>query len=168
MPLKVEASSRVESAVEKAHELGSTIETSSRSGQAALKEECLRREGYRCAVTGFTDGKKYLVTIAPEGTDVQTRETHLSHIIPVCMFQFSNDDEVSFLKGIFAGPLNKRQRFWVTQIWAALYHFFPSLEWLTAEHIMRPENALTLWSELNKPFGELRIAFGPNVRLLIM
>jgi hypothetical protein len=35
-----------------------TIESSSRNGQSFLKQQCLRRDGYRCVVTGDFDKVK--------------------------------------------------------------------------------------------------------------
>lgn len=97
--------SLVDSAREQAEELGSNMESASSSRQASLKKKCLRRNGYKCAITGYIDGALYLNTTSPEEPQntIRSRQTHLSHIIHVCIGSFQ-ESEVCFSYDCYYSP----------------------------------------------------------------
>lgn len=78
--------SPVESVCEEAEILGTTIKSDTRSPQAKLKQKCLWRDGYRCIITKYRDGKSLLNADTSEALKI--RKTRVSHIIPACIFSF--------------------------------------------------------------------------------
>jgi hypothetical protein len=72
------------------------IEASSRKDQARLKAECLRRDGYRCALSGSVDGKSRNKVPSAELSDIV--KTQCAHILPFALRDFDDDQaqEVRF------------------------------------------------------------------------
>ena len=71
-------------------ELMRDIESSSRNDQAKLKEACLRRDGFRCAITGVPD-----VVSVQKGRIQEAGQypkyTECSHILPFMLRSFDGD-----------------------------------------------------------------------------
>ncbi len=63
----------------------STIEASFRTEQAQLKADCLRRDGYRCTLTGKVDGGSRDKVPGYIGTMLIT---HCAHILPFALRKF--------------------------------------------------------------------------------
>ena len=72
-----------------------TIESSSRNDQAELKAACLRREGYRCAISGAIDLNSRNRVKASTGASMV--RTECAHILPFSLRRFDeqNAQEVS-------------------------------------------------------------------------
>ncbi|KAM5441456.1 hypothetical protein MferCBS31731_003527 [Microsporum ferrugineum] len=66
---------------------------STRNEQSKLKEDCLKRDGYRCKVTGFWDSKsvKDKQTTIPKGDQHFRGDTEVSHILPFALGNFDED-----------------------------------------------------------------------------
>ncbi|KAL7627193.1 hypothetical protein AAE478_003969 [Parahypoxylon ruwenzoriense] len=122
-----------------------TVEASFRKDQGLLKADCLRREGYRCALTGWVDGKSRNKVPGSEGEMVITQ---CAHILP---FALRNFDEQSAQE-----TQNK------ATIWWALYRYFPDLKDLIGPgSINQRQNALMMYIALHAEFGNFNLAFEP-------
>ncbi|EEQ35017.1 hypothetical protein McanMca71_001785 [Microsporum canis] len=121
---------------------------STRNEQSKLKEDCLKRDGYRCKVTGFWDSKsvKDKQTTIPKGDQHFRGDTEVAHILPFTLGNF--DEDKSFEVD------NK------AVIWQCLYRYFPGLDKVVSpETINNPANAITLYFPLHRQFGSLNFAF---------
>jgi len=64
------------------------IEGSSRTGQKSLKEECLRRDGNRCVISGLIDSEAYANIPPGERKGTGKTKTQCSHILPFALRKF--------------------------------------------------------------------------------
>ncbi|EGD85132.1 hypothetical protein H112_08857 [Trichophyton rubrum D6] len=123
-----------------------SMNASSCNQQAKLKNDCLKRDGYRCQVTGLWDRHSVETgKIVPE--DGRTlAATEVAHILPFSLGSFDEDKEFEVE--------NK------ATIWQALYRYFPGLEKvITPDTINTPANSITLFHLLHPQFGSLNITF---------
>lgn len=69
-------------------------ESSTRKEQPTLKDLCLKRDGYRCVVTGVWDklGKNLC---PPADRDRCIGDTESAHTLPFSMGKWDDDDQVS-------------------------------------------------------------------------
>ena len=72
-------------------ELMRDIESSSRNDQAKLKEACLRRDGFRCAITGGPDSVSTQEGRIPQEAGVYPVFTECSHVLPFMLRKFDDD-----------------------------------------------------------------------------
>ncbi|GIJ99064.1 hypothetical protein Aspvir_001188 [Aspergillus viridinutans] len=123
-------------------------ESSSRKDQQPLKWLCLKRDGYRCVVTGiWDDHAEQRCPPGQRGTHIG--ETELAHIIPFSMGKWEDADEEKA----------------IAQSWETIYLLFPDVySVLKPSDVNSAENALTLLSPLHRNFGNLKIAFIPTDR----
>lgn len=68
--------------------LASEIQSSYRLGQ--LRNNCLRRDGYRCVVTGFYDRVAASMVDVPD--DAMSDDTECAHIIPFSFGGFGESE----------------------------------------------------------------------------
>jgi len=66
----------------KINEIGAGLEPSSRKDQAELKRSCLRRDNYRCLITGMCDTDAPSEILSEEVEEVRMAYTECAHIIP--------------------------------------------------------------------------------------
>ncbi|EZF30887.1 hypothetical protein H109_06327 [Trichophyton interdigitale MR816] len=114
--------------------------------QAKLKNDCLKRDGYRCQVTGLWDRHSVETgKIVPEDERILAA-TEVAHILPFSLGSFDEDKQFEVE--------NK------ATIWQALYRYFPGLEKvITPDAINTPANSITLFQLLHPQFGSLNITF---------
>lgn len=67
--------------------------SSDRNSQSKLKQQCLKRDGYRCLVTGAYDHEHAAGNVRDDLLQ-NTAETELAHIIPFALGKFRTSDEV--------------------------------------------------------------------------
>lgn len=70
-------------------------ESCTRKDQPKLKDLCLKRDGYRCVLTGIWD-KTAKDRCPPADRGRCIGATELAHIIPFSMGKWDGEDEVSF------------------------------------------------------------------------
>lgn len=125
------------------------IESSSRGEQKQLKEDCLQRDGFRCAVSRCYDATSVRSKKVQPPVGALSADTECAHIIPFGLRKFDEDKQ----------PQAARR----ATIWWALYRYFPSLKGkISAATVNERTNAFTLWGELHKDFGKFRLAFRPT------
>lgn len=68
-----------------------------RNVQSELKAQCLKRDNYRCVLTGQYNMKAVgnITGVSDDHVRMNTVDTHLSHIMPFALGQFKNEKEVS-------------------------------------------------------------------------
>lgn len=146
----------------------STIESSSRNDQAELKASCLRREGYRCGISGSIDLKsKHLL---PGSGGSFTVRTQCAHILPFSLRRFDEQSaqEVSRVLSCYGSCLRALTNLSLNQtenkstIWWALYRYFPDLkDLIDPSTINQPGNAITMTNALHEEFGAFNLALEP-------
>ncbi|KAK3940786.1 hypothetical protein QBC46DRAFT_312764 [Diplogelasinospora grovesii] len=124
----------------------SKIEPSFRKDQASLKADCLRREGYRCALTNKVD--RNTKNQALLGAGARTVLTQCAHILPFALRNFNEQ--------------NAQETENKATIWWALYRYFPDLKDLIGpDSINQRQNALTMLGDLHREFGDFNLALEP-------
>ncbi|KAN0084842.1 hypothetical protein V8E54_001309 [Elaphomyces granulatus] len=117
-----------------ADELASSLGSSTRACQEWLKDQCFRRDQYRCVLTGAADRSM------PGGVESEDSVvyTDCAHIIPFSLGAFDHGHEET-----------------TTTIWTALRRYFPDLNStrIRPEYMNVPENALTMASAFHNAFG---------------
>lgn len=117
--------------------------------QTKLKQDCLRRDGYRCVYTGFFDKnavKARKVTM-PEGGLWAIIEC--AHIIPFALGKFDSKSSVE--------TANK------AIIWWTLYRYFPALRGkIDTSNVNQRENAITMIQSVHTGFGSYDLSFSPQ------
>ena len=122
------------------------IEGSSRTGQKSLKEECLRRDGNRCVVSGAIDSEAFANMPPGERKGTGKVRTQCAHILPFALRKFEEKNATQ--------TKNKATTWW------ALYHYFPALEnKIGPDTINQPRNAITLASTFHEEFGQFTFGF---------
>ncbi|KAG5290353.1 hypothetical protein I7I50_00078 [Histoplasma capsulatum G186AR] len=121
--------------------------SSDRNSQSKLKQQCLKRDGYRCLVTGAYDHEHAAGNVRDDLLQ-NTAETELAHIIPFALGKFRTSDE-------------EGQK---ARVWAAIYTCFPDVRLHTncsVETVNDFQNLMTLISPIHAAFGKFQIAFEP-------
>jgi hypothetical protein len=117
-----------------ADELASSLGSSTRASQEWLKNQCFRRDQYRCVLTGAADHSM------PGGVESEESVvyTDCAHIIPFSLGAFDHGHEET-----------------IATIWTALRRYFPDLNntRIRPEDMNVPENALTMASAFHNAFG---------------
>jgi hypothetical protein len=68
-------------------------ESSSRNDQTWLKKSCLKRDGNKCALSGFVDINWAIANLTPEQqATVDTWGTECAHIIPFSLGKFTEQE----------------------------------------------------------------------------
>ncbi|OIW34084.1 hypothetical protein CONLIGDRAFT_677797 [Coniochaeta ligniaria NRRL 30616] len=117
----------------------SSIEGSSRKGQATLKADCLRRDNNRCVIMGIVDSKVWKEMPTEERTS-KHGATECAHILPFALRKL-DDRSATHTKNKAA-------------IWWALYEYFPILNGKIAPNtINQAANAMTLAAFAHRVFG---------------
>ncbi|KAJ9221356.1 hypothetical protein DTO271D3_8998 [Paecilomyces variotii] len=117
--------------------------------QQRLKTMCLKRDGYRCVITGFYDYEATKVFSAAQ-IGSQIIDTQLAHIIPYSVGKYDK---------------NHGQEVKIARTWATLYALFPDLRDkanFTADDINHPSNAMPLFGPLHTELGRLNLALEPT------
>ncbi|KEZ42040.1 hypothetical protein SAPIO_CDS6451 [Scedosporium apiospermum] len=124
------------------------IESSPRNDQQKLKTDCLRRDGFRCVISGLYDRQSirdHLVT-PPAGNP--SGGTECAHILPFALRKFNER--------------NAQQTENAATIWWGLHRYFPSLRnKIDAGSINQPQNAMTLAVQVHDDFGSYDVALSP-------
>ena len=114
--------------------------------QSKLKDDCLKRDDYRCVISGSVDKKwkRGHRNLYPQGTIVDN--TECAHILPHALGTFD--------------PNRPQEVENAAIIWAALYRFFPALiGQIAPDTINKNDNAFTLSLNLHKYFGQFELYF---------
>ncbi|PWY92227.1 hypothetical protein BO70DRAFT_357361 [Aspergillus heteromorphus CBS 117.55] len=114
-------------------------EPAARKDQTWLKTACLRRDDYKCCLSGARDPAH-----KRNSTEIIDR-TNCAHIIPFCIGNWTNETEQNA----------------VAKIWVSLNRCFPSLRsriGLTQSSINEPRNAITMTHGLHVYFGTFDFA----------
>ncbi|KAK3943910.1 hypothetical protein QBC46DRAFT_375691 [Diplogelasinospora grovesii] len=120
------------------------------SAQSGLRAASLRRDGYRCCLTGDHDDCSTAEDKRLSGSTcgVKVTRTRCAHILPVALGKTHTD----------TGPEVGNK----AAIWRTLHRYFPGLKGLgSAATLIRPENALTLSVELHAAFESFTMALQP-------
>jgi len=110
--------------------------------QARLKRDCLRRDGNKCVITGFTE----VSTLDRDDITTPAEYTECAHIIPFSLGSWKDEQEA-------------RDK---AVIWVTLNRCFPSLKQKIAfdhESINNDCNAITTCADLHRKFGNFVFAF---------
>ncbi|SPO06347.1 uncharacterized protein DNG_09036 [Cephalotrichum gorgonifer] len=128
--------------------LMSLLETSTRARQSTLKAACLRRDGYRCALSNRIESEAVLEGHVLQG-DRQVCSTKCAHILPFGLRKIDEGDSLDM----------ERE----ATIWWALFRYFPSLHGIiAAETINQVENTITLETDMHNHFDAFRITLEPS------
>lgn len=150
------------------------VESSSRSRQAPLKALCLRRDGYRCALSGAPD-KKSVVDGRISREDRRLAATMCAHIIPFALRKLDENDELEVRGPVLLSyhsrqcadlhlPLGIQVEKKAT-IWWAFYRYFPALNGLISPNtVNQPGNAFTADPNIHEMFDSMDFALEPSVR----
>jgi len=120
--------------------LATMLESATRNEQAQLKVYCLKRDNYKCLVTGLYDPSA-IGNILAEDSSESTMYTQLAHILPYSIGKWT--DRTS------------EER--IAQIWTALHKIFPQIK-LSPSDINHPTNLMTLTAPLHMSFGDFTFA----------
>lgn len=71
------------------------VQSRSRTGQKMLKSTCLKRDNYRCVVTGFWDAAAEGI-FSEETMGDRIMDTELAHFIPFSMGKYENPVQVRY------------------------------------------------------------------------
>lgn len=148
-----------------------SMNPSSCNQQARLKNDCLKRDGYRCQVTGLWDRHSVETGKIVPGEEHTLAATEVAHIIPFSLGSFDEDKEfevnVFYILNICIRNILIKKYIQVENkatIWQALYRYFPGLEKvITPDTINTPANSITLFQLLHPQFGSLNITFKETV-----
>ena len=135
------------------------VEASTRASLRLIKLLCLRRDNYRCVLSGrFAKEALGQYTEIPDSEIRKHMLTaHISHIIPFALDPWSNDTEVSAYNMGLSGFLIKRfRRRKKSNTWTTMFSLFPGLDSvIKPEHINAGQNLMILSYSLNHEFGSL-------------
>ncbi|KAI9777150.1 MAG: hypothetical protein M1816_004907 [Peltula sp. TS41687] len=107
-----------------------------------FREDCLRRDGNKCVVTGCYDIRQESLLSQEELSEMTPAFVEAAHILPFSLGQYTKNQEWSS-----------------ATIWEALYRYFPSLAQFKGEHINDPSNGMILLRDLHLAFGSFMLAF---------
>ena len=122
-----------------------------RAGQAALKDQCLKRDGHKCVLSGSPD-----VSVSDFGFP-----TECAHIKPFSLGEEKNlarcrlhnrINAVAYYFALAPGGISSDQ--WL----------FPEVGNFLPENLKEPPNAITMLPELHVEFSASLLCFEPTVR----
>ncbi|KAJ5783434.1 uncharacterized protein N7518_009111 [Penicillium psychrosexuale] len=120
------------------------VESVTRVDQQRLRQECLARDGYKCAITGTWDMD---TTPHPPGRPVHKLQA--VHIIPFCLGNFRTDDE----------------RGKMSAVWTNIFRWFPNLRSrlnMLLGDVNREDNILMMASVFHEDFGMFHFILEPT------
>ncbi|KAH9227334.1 hypothetical protein K456DRAFT_42246 [Colletotrichum gloeosporioides 23] len=126
--------------------------------QYAVKQECLRRDGYQCAYTNWPDLESVqdgLVSVGPDNDGRLVACSKCARILPFALGELGDNDQ----EDTATGRHNKRV------IWSTLQRYFPSFvkdKAETLKMVNRVENGLTLDRPLSHYFETFDVVFRPT------
>lgn len=124
----------------------SMIDSSTRAAQTRLRNDCFRRDGYRCVYSGDWDYSSVTDDIAVPEQGGGLCQVECAHIIPFSLGVFDESDAVQ--------TRNK------AIIWFAIHRYFPQLQdKIDARSINQAANAISLEKSIHGHFGVYNIAF---------
>lgn len=125
------------------------IESSSRNEQAALRADCLRRDGNRCVLTHYMDADAFDKLSPDCRLGVLECFTECAHILPFSLGKFNG--------------MSARETENTAAIWVALHRYFPCLvDKIHADSVNQRGNAITLTMQHHRLFGTFGIALEPT------
>ena len=125
-------------------ELAASPNLSGRSDQQWLKNECLKRDDFRCILTGRVDRDQQR-----KHPGEKIVHTNCAHVIPASLGCSAGRENISAM------------------IWTAITRYFPGIKdtRMTPLDVNVPENALTLASFLHTSFGRFDFSLDAVVSL---
>ncbi|KAK3359158.1 hypothetical protein B0T25DRAFT_564196 [Lasiosphaeria hispida] len=126
-----------------------TIESFSSNEQSQLRQDCLKRDGHRCVISGIIDRKHFFKLPPASRQGRRHGEVQAAHILPFALSEFNENNALEVRKK--------------ATIWWALYRYFPIIgpDTIGASTINKRENAIILHSAIHGNFGKFGIAFEP-------
>lgn len=153
-----------------ATDIPTLVGLASRSRQAPLKALCLRRDGYRCALSGDPDMDS-VVDGRVSGEGRRSVITQCAHIIPFGLRRIDQNDEREVRRRLLSYHPRQRLTSMIIQveqkstIWWALYRYFPALDGvITPNTVNNAQNAFTAGSDLHGMFDRFGFTLEPSVR----
>lgn len=126
-----------------------TIDASSRADQRNLRNDCLRRDNYRCVFSGKWDTASVYegIVVPPPGHGFAPLQC--AHILPFALGTFDDNDAVQ--------TRNK------AIVWFAIHRYFPEIrDLIDARTINQRQNAVMLEANTYIHFGSYMLAFLPQ------
>lgn len=106
-------------------------ESPTRDDQGRLKDQCLKRDGYRCVSSGLLDLPSFYDGLVQRHEQDRIARTVAAHILPFSLGHFDDD--------------NAQQTHDKMIIWEALFRYFPQINGKVGPaSINSPRNAMTL------------------------
>ncbi|KAK3934148.1 hypothetical protein QBC46DRAFT_300301 [Diplogelasinospora grovesii] len=136
-------------AADEIEESMATIESSSRSEQHKMRDDCMKRDDRRCVITGVVDRDCFKTLLPSARQGLHPGDLECAHIIPFALRKFNEND-----------ALETRKK---ATIWWALYRYFPIInpDMIQAGTINKRENGIMLYTQIHKEFGNFRVALEP-------
>ncbi|KAL7789845.1 hypothetical protein V8C37DRAFT_385905 [Trichoderma ceciliae] len=126
------------------------IEPSQRD-QKKLKKYCLKRDGFRCSISGHYDRSSILEGKVVLPRDKRSTETQCAHILPFALSDFNEHAATE--------TRNK------ATIWWALHRYFPELRGkINTSSVNQYGNLMTMDVSLHASFGNYSIGLWPMDR----
>ncbi|KAK1977138.1 hypothetical protein LZ30DRAFT_601981 [Colletotrichum cereale] len=133
------------------HDFAANIQSSNRSRQSTLKEDILKRDGFRCAFSRVYDTDSAEKNLVRPHAGATIDDTQLAHILPVGLSKFNDQD--------------KRETEAVASIWYALYRYFPELKGkIGPDTLNQHANLITFKNNVHRGFDRHKLAFCPRHR----
>ncbi|KAK1839147.1 hypothetical protein CCHR01_18225 [Colletotrichum chrysophilum] len=119
-----------------------------RGQREILKDECLLRDGFRCAYSHCSDYESITKGLFVPPAGMPAGGTHLSHVLPLALGKFNK--------------ANQGEREAVTNVWYALYRYFPGLEReIGPDSLNQHQNLITFHTGVREDYYDHWLAFSP-------
>ncbi|KAK2018325.1 hypothetical protein LZ32DRAFT_634838 [Colletotrichum eremochloae] len=131
------------------YNFAANVQSSNRSQQSTLKEDILKRDGFRCAFSRVYDSNSAENDLVQPHAGARVLGTELAHILPIGLSKFNEEDE--------------RETEAVASIWYALYRYFPELESkIGPGSLNQHANLITFEHNVHRNFDNHKLAFYPR------
>ncbi|KAH9232599.1 hypothetical protein K456DRAFT_1725902 [Colletotrichum gloeosporioides 23] len=128
-------------------QLASNTQPPARGRREILKDECLLRDGFRCAYSHCSDYESITKGLFVPPAGMPAGGTHLSHVLPLALGKFN---------------ANQVEREAVANFWYALYRYFPGLEGkIGPDSLNQHQNLITFHTGVREDYDDHRLAFNP-------
>ncbi|KAH0420174.1 hypothetical protein CcaCcLH18_14149 [Colletotrichum camelliae] len=119
-----------------------------RGRREILKDECLLRDGFRCAYCHCSDYGSITKGLFVPPADMPAGGTHLSHVLPLALGKFND--------------ANQMEREAAANFWYALYRYFPGLKGkIGPDSLNQHQNLITFQTGAREDYNNLLLAFNP-------
>ncbi|KAK2031339.1 hypothetical protein LX32DRAFT_681176 [Colletotrichum zoysiae] len=130
-------------------DFAANAQSSNRNRQPTLKDEILKRDGFRCAFSRVYDRNSAESDLVEVQRGASCAHTHLAHILPIGLRTFDSNSQ--------------RESVAVGSIWYALYRYFPELkDKIGPDTLNQHKNLITFAIDVHLEFDRHRLAFLPR------